>query len=293
MKLLNYAKLMRINHWIKNALVVIPAFFGMALIHPEIIFRLLTGFFVFSFCSSAIYIINDICDIENDRLHPVKCKRPLASRAVSKTEAYILLVVLLILTFALNTVICGFHLKALIPLIYLILNLSYSLALKNKPVIDIVILVSGFFMRIFYGSVITDIKISGLLYLTVISFSLFLAYGKRRNEKLTCGKTSRKVLQFYNERYLNSSMYMYLTLFMIFYAVWSLSLKDSQVLIYTTPLIMIMSMRYTYRLEVDEHGNPVDMILHDKVLIILGIVYMVIISTIIYFPEVCYEYLRL
>ncbi len=277
---------MRIRHWIKNILVVIPAFFGTELIHPEIIFKLMIGFFVFSFCSSAIYIINDICDIENDRMHPVKCKRPLASGAVSKTEAYILLSVLLTFTFLLNAIICGFHLKLLIPLIYLVLNLSYSFCLKNKPVVDIVILVSGFFMRVFYGSVITGVKISGLLYLTVISLSLFLAYGKRRNEKLTCGNTSRKVLQFYNERYLNSSMYMYLTLFMIFYAVWSLSLKDSQVLIYTTPLIMIMAMRYTYRLETDEHGNPVDMILHDKVLMILGAVYIVIISAIIYFPEV-------
>ncbi|MDE6849206.1 MAG: UbiA prenyltransferase family protein [Ruminococcus sp.] len=293
MKVLNYAKLMRKSHWIKNILIVIPAFFGTALIDSEILFKLLIGFFVFSFCSSAIYIINDICDIENDRLHPVKCKRPLASGAVSKTEAYILLAVLLTLAFGLNTVICGFHSKELIPLVYLILNLSYSLNLKNRPVIDIVILVSGFFMRIFYGSVITDVKISGLLYLTVISFSLFLAYGKRRNEKISCGNSSRKVLRFYNERYLNSSMYMYLTLFMIFYAVWSLSLENSQVLIYTTPLIMVMSMRYTYRLEVDAHGNPVDMILHDKVLIMLGTVYMIIISVIIYFPEVYYEYLRL
>lgn len=221
----------------------------------------------------------------------MKCNRPLASGTVSKTEAYILLAVLLIFTFGLNFIICGFHLKALIPLVYLILNLSYSLSLKNRPVTDIVILVSGFFMRIFYGSLITDVKISGLLYLTVISFSLFLAYGKRRNEKISCGNTSRKVLKFYNERYLNSSMYMYLTLFMIFYAVWSLSTENSRLLIYTTPLIMIMSMRYTYKLEIDAHGNPVDMILHDKILIILGTVYMIIISIIIYFPEVYYEYL--
>ncbi len=291
MKLLNYAKLMRVSHWIKNTLIVIPAFFGTALVHTEIIFKLFAGFFVFSFCSSAIYIINDLCDIENDRLHPVKCNRPLASGTVSKTEAYILLAVLLIFTFGLNFIICGFHLKALIPLVYLILNLSYSLSLKNRPVTDIVILVSGFFIRIFYGSLITDVKISGLLYLTVISFSLFLAYGKRRNEKISCGNTSRKVLKFYNERYLNSSMYMYLTLFMIFYAVWSLSTENSRLLIYTTPLIMIMSMRYTYKLEIDAHGNPVDMILHDKILIILGTVYMIIISIIIYFPEVYYEYL--
>lgn len=86
MKVKSYIKLIRIKHWIKNLLIVIPAFFGTALIERDVIYQLILGFLVFSFCSSAVYIINDMNDIENDRQHPDKCKRPLASGAVSKKK---------------------------------------------------------------------------------------------------------------------------------------------------------------------------------------------------------------
>lgn len=292
MKVRSYIKLIRVKHWIKNLLIVIPAFFGTALIESEVIYRLIFGFFVFSFCSSAVYIINDLNDIENDRQHPDKCKRPLASGAVSKKEAFILIAVLLILASILNHFLCGFSLHSLIPWVYMILNLLYSVSLKNKPVIDIVLLVSGFFFRVFYGSAITEIRISGWLYLTVISLSLFLAFGKRRNEKMSCGDSARKVLGYYSLQYLNSNMYMYLTLFAVFYSIWSLNANDTGLMIYTTPLILVMMMRYSYKLEIDVNGNPVDMILGDRVLIILGGIYALLLFVIIYFPEDINECLR-
>lgn len=292
MKVRSYIKLIRVKHWIKNLLIVIPAFFGTALIESEVIYRLIFGFFVFSFCSSAVYIINDLNDIENDRQHPDKCKRPLASGAVSKKEAFILIAVLLILASILNHFLCGFSLHSLIPWVYMILNLLYSVSLKNKPVIDIVLLVSGFFFRVFYGSAITEIRISGWLYLTVISLSLFLAFGKRRNEKMSCGDSARKVLGYYSLQYLNSNMYMYLTLFAVFYSIWSLNANDTGLMIYTTPLILVMMMRYSYKLEIDVNGNPVDMILGDRVLIILGGIYALLLFVIIYFPEAINECLR-
>lgn len=292
MKVRSYIKLIRVKHWIKNLLIVIPAFFGTALIESEVIYRLIFGFFVFSFCSSAVYIINDLNDIENDRQHPDKCKRPLASGAVSKKEAFILIAVLLILASILNHFLCGFSLRSLIPWVYMILNLLYSVSLKNKPVIDIVLLVSGFFFRVFYGSAITEIRISGWLYLTVISLSLFLAFGKRRNEKMSCGDSARKVLGYYSLQYLNSNMYMYLTLFAVFYSIWSLNANDTGLMIYTTPLILVMMMRYSYKLEIDVNGNPVDMILGDRVLIILGGIYALLLFVIIYFPEAINECLR-
>lgn len=292
MKVRSYIKLIRVKHWIKNLLIVIPTFFGTALIESEVIYRLIFGFFVFSFCSSAVYIINDLNDIENDRQHPDKCKRPLASGAVSKKEAFILIAVLLILASILNHFLCGFSLHSLIPWVYMILNLLYSVSLKNKPVIDIVLLVSGFFFRVFYGSAITEIRISGWLYLTVISLSLFLAFGKRRNEKMSCGDSARKVLGYYSLQYLNSNMYMYLTLFAVFYSIWSLNANDNGLMIYTTPLILVMMMRYSYKLEIDVNGNPVDMILGDRVLIILGGIYALLLFVIIYFPEAINECLR-
>ncbi len=292
MKVRSYIKLIRVKHWIKNLLIVIPAFFGTALIEGNVILRLILGFLVFSFCSSAVYIINDMNDIENDRQHPDKCKRPLASGAVSKREAYVLIAVLLIFAAVLNHFLCGLSMRALIPWVYMLLNLLYSISLKNKPVIDIVLLVSGFFFRVFYGSSITGIRISGWLYLTVISLSLFLAFGKRRNEKMSCGDSARKVLSFYSLQYLNSSMYMYLSLFAVFYSIWSLNANDTGLMIYTTPLILIMMMRYSYKLEVDVNGNPVDMILGDKLLLTLGGVYAALVFAIIYFPEEVNECLR-
>ncbi len=292
MKVKAYIELIRIKHWIKNLLIALPAFFGTAITTRGVIYRLILGFIVFSFCSSAVYIVNDLNDIENDRQHPDKCKRPLASFAVSKKEAYILITVLLILSAVLDYLLCGFSLKLLIPWIYMALNLLYSISLKNKPVTDIVILVSGFFFRVFYGSVITGIKISGWLYLTVISLSLFMAFGKRRNEKMSCGDSARKVLNSYSLQYLNSNMYMYLALFAVFYSIWSLNANDTGMMIYTTPLILVMMMRYSYRLEIDVNGNPVDMILGDRTLLILGGIYVLIVFAIIYFPEAINECLR-
>ncbi len=292
LKVRSYIRLIRVKHWIKNFLIIIPAFFGKALIEGNIFLRLILGFMVFSFCSSSVYIINDMNDIENDRHHPDKCKRPLASGAVSKGEAYVLIVILLSLAAVLNHLLCGFRVRALIPLVYIILNLLYSISLKNNPVIDIVLLVSGFFFRVFYGSVITDIRISGWLYLTVISLSLFLAFGKRRNEKMSCGDSARKVLSFYSQQYLNSNMYMYLSLFAVFYSIWSLNANDTGLMLYTTPIILVMMMRYLYKLEIDVNGNPVDIILGDKFLLILGGIYAVFVFVIIYFPEAINECLR-
>ena len=148
---------MRISHWIKNFIVLMPAFYGGVFLRSQIILRLIGGFAAFALCSSAIYIINDLCDLEKDRLHPVKCRRPLASGAVSKTEGIILFGITAAAAMALNLAVCRITPGALIPVLYLFLNIMYSKSWKNKPVIDLVVLVSGFVLRLLYGSFITDV----------------------------------------------------------------------------------------------------------------------------------------
>ncbi|MBQ6181294.1 MAG: UbiA family prenyltransferase [Ruminococcus sp.] len=291
-KIRSYCTLMRIKHWIKNFIVLIPAFYGGVFLKDNIIVQLAAGFLVFALCSSAIYIINDLCDIEKDRLHPVKCKRPLASGAVSKTEGIVLFSIVTAAALVINWLICGISAGGLIPLLYLLLNFMYSKSWKNKPVIDLVILVSGFVLRMFYGSYITEVVISSWLYLTLIALSLFMAFGKRRNEKIACGDSTRSVLGLYTQNYLNSSMYMYLAIFLVFYALWSVDAGSLPGMIYTTPLVIVMIMRYTYDLESDKHGNPVDVILGDKLLLLLGAVYAAFIFVQIYFPEVLSERIR-
>lgn len=288
-KIKSYSSLMRIQHWIKNMILLIPAFYGGVFLQKKILLQLVTGFLVFSLCSSAIYTLNDLCDIEKDRQHPVKCRRPLASGAISKAEGIVLLCICTAAALLLNFLLCGLQIGALIPVLYLILNLLYSKSWKNRPVIDLVILVSGFVLRMLYGSFITGVHISSWLYLTLIALSLFMAFGKRRNEKMTCGESTRSVLALYSDTYLNSSMYMYLAIFLVFYALWTVDDGALPGMIYTVPLVIVMVMRYTYSLERDEHGNPVDMILHDKLLMLLGALYALFIFIQIYFPEVLHE----
>ena len=292
-KIKSYLGLMRIKHWLKNVIVFIPAFYGGTILERTVLIRSVLGFIVFSVLSSAVYVLNDLCDAEKDRKHPVKCHRPIASGAVSPKEGAVLLGLCIAAPIGLDIFLCGLSIGMFIPVIYLVLNILYSVSLKNRPVIDIVILVSGFVLRMFYGSSITGVRISSWLYLTLIALSLFMAFGKRRNEKLHCGDQARSVLGEYSEVYLNSSMYMYLAIFLVFYALWSVDTTVLPGMIYTTPLVIIMIMRYTYCLEKDETGNPVDMILGDKVLIALGALYAVYVFVQLYFPEVINEYLRL
>ena len=243
-----------------------PAFYGGVFLRGSIIFKLIGGFAAFAFCSSAIYIINDLCDIEKDRLHPVKCKRPLASGAISKTEGIVLFCFCTATAIGLNFAACGISTGALIPVLYLLLNLMYSKSWKNKPIIDIVTLVSGFVLRLLYGAFITDVHISKWLFLTLIA-----------------------LLAHYTDSFLNSSMYMYLGLFLVFYALWSVDTSSLPGMIYTTPLVIVMMTRYTYDLEGESHGNPVDMIFGDKLLLLLGFAYAAFIFVQIYFPEVLSE----
>ena len=284
-KVKSYFQLLRVSHWLKSIIIFIPAFYGGAILELPVLCRTIVGFLTFSLCSSAIYVINDICDIEKDRNHPEKCKRPLASGAVSKTEGAVLTGICCAAAMVLDLLLCGISIGAAIPVLYFVLNILYSIKLKNHPVVDIVILVSGFVLRMLYGSFITDIRISKWLYLTLMALSLFMAFGKRRNEKLHCGDNTRSVLTHYSDTYLNSSMYMYLGIFLVFYALWSVDKGALPGMIYTTPLVIVMVMRYTYALEKDEQGNPVDMILKEKVLLLLGAAYALFVLWQIYFGE--------
>lgn len=178
-KVKSYFQLLRVSHWLKSIIIFIPAFYGGAILELPVLCRTIVGFLTFSLCSSAIYVINDICDIEKDRNHPEKCKRPLASGAVSKTEGAVLTGICCAAAMILDLLLCGISIGAAIPVLYFVLNILYSIKLKNHPVVDIVILVSGFVLRMLYGSFITDIRISKWLYLTLMALSLFMAFGKK------------------------------------------------------------------------------------------------------------------
>ena len=283
----HYIKLMRVHHYIKNFLVFAALVCSGQLFDSGKLLSGFAGFLAFCMVSSVVYIINDIRDKDKDRKHPTKCKRPIAAGTVSVKGACILAAVLLAIAIVCNCV--TFHLvSTLLLALYLILNLAYSFGLKNIPIVDITILVSGFLIRILYGAVITQITISNWLYLTVIAISFYFALGKRRNELKHIGSgETRKVLKAYPISFLDKSMGMCLTLANTFYALWSMDEKtiasyNNNYLVFTVPIVLLITMKYSMAVEGESDGDPVEVLLHDKILLTLCVLYVSVMFMILY-----------
>lgn len=268
-----YLELIRIKQWIKNILIFIPMFTS-TLINCNNIWKVSLGFFSFCFASSFIYILNDIRDIEKDKLHPRKKKRPLPSGLISKKCAIIISIIMLLLSLGLNFYINNTNLIPYIFILsYIVINILYSMGLKDIVILDIVILASGFVLRIFYGASIIDIEVSNWLFLTIMSASMFLGLGKRKKE-IIHNSNSRKVLAAYNEAFLDKLQYNFLTLTIVFYSLWTIE-QLNNMLVYTIPFIIIIFMRYSLIIERENEGDPSTLIYKDKPLLIICLLYSI------------------
>lgn len=283
----HYLKLMRVHHYIKNFLVFAALACSGQLFHSEKLAAGIAGFLAFCMVSSVVYIINDIRDVEKDRKHPTKCKRPIAAGTISTSRAWGLAIVLLLIAVVCNWLV--FHVTSTLLLaLYLVLNLAYSFGLKNVPIVDITILVAGFLIRILYGAFVTEITISNWLYLTVITLAFYFALGKRRNELKQMGDgETRQVLKAYPVNFLDKNMGMCLTLANVFYALWSMdertiSFYNNEYLVFTVPIVLLITMKYSLDIEGESDGDPVEVLLHDKVLLLLCVVYLAIMFLILY-----------
>lgn len=264
-----YLKLCRVSHYIKNGLIFVPLIFAKRWLTLDII-SVLYGFIAFCFISSVVYIINDIKDVKKDRLHPIKCNRPLASGKIKINVAIILAIILFLLSLGFNYLAAGNHLQVLaLLLLYFLINVFYSIGLKNVVLIDILILVTGYIIRIYYGALIINVNVSDWLYLTIMSAAFFMAFGKRRNEIIKVNTKSRKVLELYNKDFLDRNMYVCLALTITFYSLWTIS-QEIKYLILTIPVVIIIFLKYTLIIENDSHGDPTDIVLKDKAIQILG-----------------------
>ena len=284
MKIKAYLKLMRVKHYLKNLLIFLPLIFSMSFKNAINNINTFIGFILFSIVCSMVYIINDLGDIEKDKNHPKKCKRPLASGEITKKEAYFLLGILAIIVIIGNLLAKASIYNIIILLTYLILNISYSKILKNIPIIDVICLVIGFVLRVVYGASIINVEVSNWLYLTIISFSFYLALGKRRNE-LVSGTSTREVLKYYNKDFLDKNMYMFLTLMIVFYSMWCVDesniVKFGNNLIFTVPILMLVAMKYSLNIEGNSDGDPVEVLLSDKILMLLVLGFILIVGAIV------------
>ena len=264
-------KLMRIKHYIKNFLIFAPLFFAGAFLDLSLLFKVGLGFVSFCLVSSIVYIINDIHDVDKDREHPIKKNRPIANGKISIKHAWILAAVLLVVSLALNFLWIDNNVTLIILYGYLLLNLAYSFYLKKIPIVDVTVIVIGFILRIVYGGVLVSVQLSNWLILTVIAISYYLALGKRRNELSRNGNQSRDVLEHYNKEFLDKMMYVMLSLFIVFYSLWTVSITgDSQILIWSIPLVILVVMKYSLIIENNSYGDPADVLFSDPVLLLLS-----------------------
>ena len=253
----NYLKLIRVKHWLKNGLVFLPIFFSLNILNKEMLLTSVLAFFIFSFTSSIVYVTNDIADIDKDKLHPIKKNRPLASGKVSIKEAKlirgILLIVLGILLGIISKSIESIWVL-LIPVIYLVMNIAYSKKLKDIPIIDVVVIVTGFILRVIYGGLVINVEVSKYLYLMIIFGSFYLAFGKRRNEIMKNGDKSRTSLSLYNKEFLDKNMYVAFSLAIVSYILWCIDPTTiehigNSYIFWTIPLLMVILQLYSLNIE--------------------------------------------
>jgi len=290
-KLRYMIKMLRVKHYIKNSLIFLPLFFGSLFFELNSLLTSIYGFAAFCCMSSAVYIINDLMDVKQDRSHTKKRTRPIASYMVKPVEALTAAIVLFTGAVLISLYLCNGPLLALTVLLgYFTLNFLYSVNLKRIPIVDVFTLAMCYMARLFYGGIIISVPISNLLYLTVLCAALYMGLGKRRNEMRTQKSETRTVNKLYNDSFLDKNMYVFLTLTMIFYSLWAIQLRNTVVdsvnailVLFTIPVVFLILMVYSLATEkTDNSGDPIDVLLCNPVLIVAGVIFIALIVLAVY-----------
>ena len=272
----NILKLIRPHQWLKNVFVLIPMFFGGSLLDPEDIRASLLTFLAYSFVASSVYCFNDINDVEADRRHPVKCKRPLASGAVSMGTAWMLMALMFVLA-ALMTALLGDRGHILkvggVLLFYYILNICYCAKLKQYAIVDVCIVAFGFVLRVLAGGFATDITLSKWLVLMTFLLTLFLSFAKSRDDVLRMNETGeppRKNTIRYNLTFIKQSITITASVTLVCYIMYTVSPEvvarlGSDLLYLTSVFVLLGLLRYMQITVVDKKsGDPTKIMLRDR-----------------------------
>ncbi|MBO9657703.1 MAG: decaprenyl-phosphate phosphoribosyltransferase [Chitinophagaceae bacterium] len=287
-----YIKLLRPKHWAKNLFLFIPLFFAGEFLNFEKIAQILLGFIAFSAIASSIYILNDYRDIEDDRKHPKKKFRPLASGAVSKPAALVIAAILIVGGFGLAYFIRD---KFMFVLgIYFVINVGYSFGLKNVAILDIILLAAGFVLRVKGGSVISNIALSEWIVIMVFLLAVFMALGKRRDDvilKINSGVDMRKSIKGYNLELLNSLLALICAVIVVAYFMYTMSPETmtklgTHRLYYTCLFVMAGLMRYLQIIFVQaDSGSPTKILYKDLFIQIVLILWIASFAAIIYIKD--------
>ena len=275
----HYIRLLRPRQWVKNSFIFLPIFFNGSLFDPDKFTACLIAFFAFGFAASAIYCLNDIRDAAVDRLHPVKCKRPIAARNVSTTGGYIAMIACLLAVGGIISFFGGGNCAKTelftILAIYIAINTAYCLGLKQIALIDVFIISLNFVLRLLAGSAVTGIMLTHWLVLMTFLLALFLAFAKRRDELLIYEETgvkSRSNINRYNSNFLNLAIAIIVAVTMVCYCMYTVSetvmSRFGTSYLYITALFVLLGMlRYLQLTVVDvRSGNPTKILYTDRFL---------------------------
>lgn len=270
-------KLIRPKQWVKNVFVLIPLFFGGELLNPHAVTTALLTFVSFCFAASSIYCLNDIVDVEADRRHPVKCKRPVAAGIVTVTQAWLLMVGFIVAAvaislFAITTL--GVDWKTLaVVIFYWLLNIAYCTRLKQYAIIDVCVVASGFVLRILAGGQATDVVLSKWLVLMTFLLTLFLSFAKRRDDVLRMeetGEAPRRNTIRYNMTFINQAITITAAVTLVCYIMYTVSPEviarvHTEYVYLTTVFVLLGLLRYIQLAVVDKRsGDPTKVILRDR-----------------------------
>lgn len=272
---------MRPRQWVKNILVLAAPVAAGSLFQPTVLLNTLLAFVAFCLISASIYLINDVRDVEADRQHPKKRLRPIAAGELAPRTALILAAVCLVAALAL-----GFFVTPLLALtvaVYWILQVGYSVFLKNEPIIDLAMVAAGFLLRAVAGGVASGIELSQWFLLVASFGSLFMVAGKRYSEIVELGPDAgtRASLARYSDSYLRFVWTMACTAVIMSYSLWAFEQSgDIEWLglpwhAFSIAPFTLALMRYAYVVDRGDAGEPEDVVLNDRVLQVLGVLWVI------------------
>ena len=280
---------MRPHQYIKNLFIFLPLFFALKITDTALLTNAIIAFIAFSLTASAIYTLNDYHDIEEDREHPKKKSRPLASGAISKSQAIVIMAVLGVAGFALMAML---SLKAVgILAAYVIMNIAYSFYLKHVAILDVTIIAIGFVLRLFIGSAVTGIPLSMWIVIMTFLLALFMALAKRRDDVLIyldTGKKMRKVIDGYNLQFLDTAMAIMASVVIVAYTIYTTSSEvvarvHSEYLYLTALFVILGILRYLQvAFVLKDSGSPTKIVLKDRFMQLTLLAWIISFSWILY-----------
>ena len=264
-------KLMRPHQYIKNCFIFLPLFFAAQITNTVLLLNATVAFLAFSLTASAIYVLNDYHDVEEDRQHPKKKNRPLASGAITKPQALLIMVLLFVAGMALISLVS--YTAMVIILAYVTMNIAYSFHLKHVAILDVTIIAIGFVLRIFVGSAVTDIPLSMWIIIMTFLLALFMALAKRRDDVLIyldTGKKMRRAIDGYNLQFLDTAMAIMASVVIVSYTIYTTSADviarvQSEYFYLTALFVIVGVMRYLQITFVEkDSGSPTGIVLKDR-----------------------------